>query len=217
MKNISYIKGSKSSIIKWSIIFLVSSLLLAFIMTINLDKLPSSFIQAVNDTLNDMAQNFSDGKYEYIQDKRPSSFNSLDISATKIIINNISVGFRALTLGFLPFIYLPIIIYIINIGILSTVIALIAQGSVFAAVKVFTLGILPHGIIEIPALIISIMLGVRICSNISRTIIGKVDYSNTGKVIKESIISFLLIVVPMFILAGVIEVYITPLLLIQGY
>ena len=64
--------------------------------------------------------------------------------------------------------------------------------------------LLPHGIFEIPAIIISISMGLRLGSFLF-VYHGKKKCSEFWKWIKKSSIAFLLIVIPLLVIAGLIE------------
>ena len=55
--------------------------------------------------------------------------------------------------------------------------------------------LLPHGIFEIPAILISTSLGIRLGT----------DFKNFKKNLKSAIRVFLLIIVPLLVIAGIIE------------
>ena len=73
-------------------------------------------------------------------------------------------------------------------------------------------GILPHGIFEIPALIMAISLGIYVCKGITMRILKKregslrEDLADAGRFLA-------LIILPLIITAAVIEAYITPLVI----
>ena len=74
-------------------------------------------------------------------------------------------------------------------------------GALLAEHPNFIVGLLPHGIIEIPAVCIALALGWHIWRRKERTWL---------KIKRRDVIFFMKTVVPLLIIAAVVEVYITP-------
>lgn len=107
-----------------------------------------------------------------------------------ITANNLQVSFIGMILGIL-FGIIPAITLIVNGYVLGFVInRAIASEGIFIIWRLF-----PHGIFELPAVLISISLGIRL----------GIDLKNFKKNIKSSLIIFILIVIPLLIIAGIIE------------
>ena len=73
----------------------------------------------------------------------------------------------------------------------------------------FLMGILPHGIVEIPVLVVGSAIGLKI----GMTVIIKV-FKKQGKIkpeIKDGLNFFIKIMLPLVLIASAIEVFITPL------
>ena len=110
-----------------------------------------------------------------------------------------------IAMGVLPFVFMPIISIVVN-GSMISFVALISweKGLNIAA---FLGYILPHGIIEIPLLILSCALGFYLCLSLTKKIISEVS-------IKEALINifrtYVLIILPGILVAALIEAYITP-------
>ncbi|MCU9613268.1 stage II sporulation protein M [Caldibacillus lycopersici] len=112
--------------------------------------------------------------------------------------------------GFIP-IFLPaIVIVILNGGILGVAFAslhLIGQ----SILTVLFAGILPHGIFEIPAIILAGALAFYISSGIFKKINS--DTFSFKKVAKNATMTFVFVCVPLLIIAAIIEAFVTPLIL----
>lgn len=80
-----------------------------------------------------------------------------------------------------------------------------------ASLIFFISGILPHGIFEIPAAVITASMGMRIGS----TVIAKLKKEKVSiiKEIYNAIKYFLLLVVPLLFIAAFVEAFITPVIL----
>ena len=107
-----------------------------------------------------------------------------------IISNNIQVAFFGMVFGII-FGILPTLVLIINGYVLGFV-----ANQVITLEGIFVLWrLLPHGIFEIPAILISTSLGIKLGTNLR----------NIKKNFKASLRIFLLIVIPLLVIAGIIE------------
>ena len=74
-------------------------------------------------------------------------------------------------------------------------------------------GILPHGIFELPALLISAACGVCLCRNMSRLVTSSPKRVPMVELLSDLLRVMLLIVLPMTVAAAFIEAYVTPLVM----
>lgn len=130
----------------------------------------------------------------------------------EIFKNNVRGSFMALIFG-LGFGIVPFLFVAANGIVLGILVEffLKKQGVIFVIAA-----ILPHGIIELPMVIISVGIGFRL---------GHAAYFSTRhqktiqellNELKQGVIFYFKIVVPMLLLAAIVESYITPLF-IQGF
>jgi stage II sporulation protein M len=107
-----------------------------------------------------------------------------------ITANNIQVAFIGIIFGVL-FGIVPTLALIVNGYVLGFIInkSIISEG-IFIIWRLF-----PHGIFEIPAVLISTSIGIRLGT----------DLKNFKKNLKSSIRIFILIIVPLLVIAGIIE------------
>lgn len=135
------------------------------------------------------------------------------IASGSLFFNNLQATTMSILLGFMPFLFLPVWVILINAGSLSVVFAMVKMTGVVSVGKMIVFGILPHGIFELTALFLGISLGFYIC----KTLCIIVCKSNSGIRLKEELINvlrtYLLIIVPLLIIAALIESYLTPLLI----
>lgn len=104
--------------------------------------------------------------------------------------NNIQVSFFSMILGIF-FGILPILTLIVNGYVLGFIInKSITSEGIFIIWRLF-----PHGIFEIPAILISISLGIKLGINLK-------DFK---KNLKSSLRIFVFIIIPLLIIAGIIE------------
>lgn len=130
------------------------------------------------------------------------SFNVLALFA-----NNLRAMVLGVLYGFIPFLYLPALALGVNAAILGMLASLIdGQWLLLAA------GILPHGIFELPALFLSLAAGLCLCKNINVYI-----RKNEKGVMKPLLLNILrvvaLLVLPLLVIAAVMETYVTPTLM----
>ena len=130
---------------------------------------------------------------------------SFDVLA--LFANNLRAMVLGILYGFIPFLYLPALALGVNAAILGMLASLIdGQWLLLAA------GILPHGIFELPALFLSLAAGLCLCKNINAYI-----RKNEKGVMKPLLLNILrvtvLLVLPLLVIAAVMETYVTPALM----
>jgi uncharacterized membrane protein SpoIIM required for sporulation len=127
---------------------------------------------------------------------------------------------RATTLMFLAglvsFGVLGIIFYLINVSLIGGVISLFAYVGI-SPFLVFTAGLLPHGLFEIPALMLSGAAVLRMSVALVTPQLGQ----SLGEVVIGLLADwakvFLGVVVPLLVVAAVVETYITPVIILATF
>ena len=136
------------------------------------------------------------------------SDNAGNYSALRILLNNLRASALSVIYGFIPFLFLPALPIGMNAAILG---ALGAYYQVSGQSMLLLLaGILPHGIFEIPALMIAFASGLYLCHGMTDMVLGKQEGLNFPALMLPLVRIFLTIVIPMLIAAAFIEAYITP-------
>lgn len=166
-------------------------LVLAYIAGRLFPDIPVSVISAFNEDIAGSGIVQEDG-----------SFNVLALFTT-----NLRAMVLGVLYGFIPFLYLPALALGVNAAILGMLASLIdGQWLLLAA------GILPHGIFELPALFLSLAAGLCLCKNINVYI-----RKNEKGVMKPLLLNILrvvvLLVLPLLVIAAVMETYVTPALM----
>lgn len=133
------------------------------------------------------------------------------ISVFALLFNNWLAMLMSAVYGLIPFIFLPMISLITNGFILGVFGILYVQNGFGLAA--YLAGILPHGIFELPALVLSIASGVYLCINMNRRILGSDQKIPMIELLSDLLRVLLLLVAPMVVAAAFIECYITPLIL----
>jgi len=141
-----------------------------------------------------------------------SPIPGIKISFPMILGHNLQAVVVILLLGLFSFGVLGVLVYLLNMGIIGVVLSLYGvMGMSPLMIGVF--GILPHGIFEIPALILAsagiLYIGIVLVTPRSQLTLGEVLIEAIADWMK---IGFGL-VLPLFIIAAVIETWVTPVLL----
>lgn len=125
-------------------------------------------------------------------------------SALALFGNNLRAMVLSTLYGFIPFLYLPAL----SMGVNAILLGMVAS-SVSGRWLLLAAGILPHGIFELPALCLSLAAGLCLCQNINRYI-----RKNEKGVMKPLLLNILrvtgLVVVPLLVIAAIMESYVTP-------
>jgi uncharacterized membrane protein SpoIIM required for sporulation/ABC-type transport system involved in multi-copper enzyme maturation permease subunit len=134
------------------------------------------------------------------------------LSFSYIFLNNVRALFASLIFGIFTLSVGGILAYVINIGLVGGVLGITGELG-FSPLMVFSAGVLPHGVFEVTALVISsaaiLHMGVMLVTP---------DPSKTmSQVLVESLASWFRIMagygIPLLIIAAIIETYVTPQLI----
>ena len=157
---------------------------LAYIVGRLVPNVPVTIIRTFNESIADAGIIRDDGSF----------------SALALFGNNLRAMVMTVLYGFIPFLYLPAL----SLGLNAAIIGMDGQWLLLLA------GLVPHGIFEIPALLLSLAAGLCLCRNINRYI-----RCNEKGMMKPLLLDLLrvvgLLVVPLLALAAVMEAYVTPL------
>ena len=125
-------------------------------------------------------------------------------SALALFGNNLRAMVLSTLYGFIPFLYLPAL----SMGVNAILLGMVAS-SVNGQWLLLAAGILPHGIFELPALCLSLAAGLCLCQNINRYI-----RKNEKDIMKPLLLNILrvtgLVVIPLLVVAAIMESYVTP-------
>lgn len=135
------------------------------------------------------------------------------LSALFIFGNNVRVTLLILVGGMLSFSVLGIVAYLINVGFIGGVLGVLKLLG-YSPLLLFAAGLLPHGLFEIPALMLSSAIVLRMGAVLVTPQTGK----SMGQVILELLADwtklFLGVVIPLLAVAALVESYITPSILL---
>lgn len=127
-----------------------------------------------------------------------------------LLANNLRASVFSVLYGFIPFIYLTALAVGMNALILGVLAAYYVSNG--TSLLIYFAGILPHGVFELSALLIAFALGLLLCRRITQYV-----RKNTKGMMKPLLCniarSFVMHVLPLLVMAAVVETYITPAVL----
>jgi uncharacterized membrane protein SpoIIM required for sporulation len=134
------------------------------------------------------------------------------MTVPSILFNNLRATALMFLGGLVSFGVIGIVFYLINVGLIGAVMSLFAYLGV-SPMLVFAAGLLPHGMFEIPALMLSGAAVLRMSVALVTPQPGK----SLGEVLIELMADwakvFVGVIVPLLALAAIIETYITPVII----
>ncbi len=136
------------------------------------------------------------------------------LNAPFLFMNNTRAVAAIFFAGLFSFGVLGILLYMLNIGIIGGLYALFELLGM-SPLPIFAAGVLPHGVFELPAL----MIGSAVALYMGAAIVTPQTGKSMGEVLIELFADwtkiFLGVVVPLLAVAAVIEAYVTPGLLLN--
>ncbi len=134
------------------------------------------------------------------------------LAASFIFLNNVRATFLVFLAGIFSFSVLGMLVYLINVGLVGGVLG-VFQLIGYSPLPLFAAGLLPHGIFEIPALMLASAVVLRMGAVAVTPQTGK----SMGQVMLEQLADwlkvFLGLVVPLLAVAAIMEAYVTPWIL----
>ena len=134
-----------------------------------------------------------------------------NLSPFGLLTNNWTAMLTAALYGFVPFLFLPLLSIAVN-GLLMGLLAAWYYSNGIS-LGLYLAGILPHGIFELPALLLSAACGVCLCRNMCRLVVSSPKRTPMVELLCDLLRVMLLIVLPMTVAAAFIEAYVTPVVM----
>ena len=131
-----------------------------------------------------------------------------NFSVFALLMNNWQAMLFSAAYGFIPFLFLPLLSLLVNGALVGMLGGLYLSAG---AILLYLAGTLPHGIFELPAIVLSVTCGVYLCRNICRIILGSPKRVPMVEALGDLLRVLLLIVLPLTVAAAVLECYVTPL------
>lgn len=129
-----------------------------------------------------------------------------------IFLNNLRATFLIFLAGAFSFSVLGMLVYLVNVGLVGGVLGVFKLLGYSPAV-LFVAGLLPHGLFEIPALLLASAVVLRMGAVLVTPQMGK----SMGQIVLEQLADwckvFLGLVIPLLVVAALIESYVTPSIL----
>ena len=124
-------------------------------------------------------------------------------------MNNLVAMTLSMVYGLIPFIRLPAL----TLGVNGATLGLFAGYYMHQNISLlkYLLGILPHGIFELTALILSAAMGLYLCETVTNALTRK-QTGSVGAAVSRCCRVLLLWVLPLLVIAALVETYITPIL-----
>jgi Uncharacterized membrane protein len=134
------------------------------------------------------------------------------ISAPGLLMNNLRACAATLLFGLVPFVYLSSLSLGINAMLLGAMAAYYVKDG--STLVFYLAAILPHGIFELPALILSFALGLMLCRQMTLLCRRKENAAAQLSRLPVQILRvFLLLILPLLAAAAFMEANVTPLIL----
>ena len=129
--------------------------------------------------------------------------------ASLLFSNNVRATINAVFYGFIPFLRYPALVLGTNALTLSAMgVTYIRDGLYTPAV--FFAGILPHGIFEIPALLVSCAVGLCHCRLITDLILRKEIATHPRRQLVSLAWVYAAMALPLLLIAALVEAFLTP-------
>ena len=133
------------------------------------------------------------------------------VSVFALLMNNWRAMLVSALYGLLPFLFLPLISLLTN-GLLMGVMFGIYQANGLSLLTLLA-GLAPHGIFEIPALILSIACGIRLCKNMCLLVMNHPQKTPLMALAEDLLRVLVLVVAPLTVAAAFVECYVTPIVM----
>lgn len=131
-------------------------------------------------------------------------------SAAALFIHNLQAMAMAVGYGLIPLIHLPAALLGLNAILIGSIGAYCVNNGV--SLLFYLAGIMPHGIFELPAIILSLACGLYLCSYLTGRIFRR-DKVPQKPVFRRIGRVFCMIIAPLLLIAALLEAYLTPLIL----
>jgi uncharacterized membrane protein SpoIIM required for sporulation len=159
-------------------------------------------------------ENVSDLRKSVLNVPGAEGLNKFQISAPFLFLNNMRATALMFLAGSVSFGVLGIMFYLLNVGLVGAVLSMFAYLGV-SPFLLFAAGILPHGMFELPALLLS--------GSVVLYMAVSLVTPQTGKSMGEVVISlladwakiFIGVVMPLLLVAALVETYVTPIILVK--
>lgn len=134
-----------------------------------------------------------------------------NISVFGLMMNNWRAMLISAAYGFVPFVFLPLVSLFSNGALLGIMAGYYQTAGL--PMSAYLAGILPHGVFELSALVLSIACGTCLCKNMCYMVLGSPRRVPLVELLSDLLRVLLLIVMPLTVIAAFVECYVTPLVM----
>lgn len=135
------------------------------------------------------------------------------LSVIRLMMNNIFASAISIGLGIIPFLFLPAFSLLVNAAVIGAVLGMAAANSIVPVGRMIVFGLLPHGIFELPALFLSMAMGIYLCRLLSGKLLGRAKDEKLLPNFNALAKTFVLGALPLLAVAAVVECFVTPALM----
>ena len=129
----------------------------------------------------------------------------------RILWNNLLVSAVYIAMGFFPFLFAPAAPLLLNACSIGLIGAIYERMGISAVT--FFAGILPHGILEIPAIALALACGFAICRSFTRYTLHRALPGECREAMAGALRTYLMVCLPLFLVAAAVEAFLTPAVL----
>ena len=131
----------------------------------------------------------------------------VELDPAALFFHNLQACAVGMALGLIPFLFLPLLTLLSNAVVLGAVSGTMLGFGMEASWLIA--GILPHGIFELPALLLSFALGFTLCRKLTARIFRRKN-ARPLKAIGYTLLMTCLFILPLLAVAAAIESWVTP-------
>lgn len=135
------------------------------------------------------------------------------LSLLSLFRSNLFACATCVGIGFIPFIFLPAWALLSNAMMIGALLGIVQSSGAVSLTKTIIFGLLPHGIFELPAFFLSMAMGIYLCKILTMKIFGKARDEKILPKFNGIAKGFVMVVIPLLIVAAVLECYLTPQLM----
>ncbi len=127
-----------------------------------------------------------------------------------ILANNLLSLLLVIAVGLLPILHLPALSLGVNALLLGGLAAFYhTTGRGLAA---YFAGTLPHGVVELTALVLSCAAGLYVCRASTYRLLGRIDHKTLARTLSEALRVYTHWIVPLLVVSAALEAFVTPLI-----
>ena len=125
-----------------------------------------------------------------------------------ILANNLLSALAPIAVGLIPFLYLSAFSLGLNAVIFGALAAYYQTSGL--GLPAYLAGTLPHGVAELPALVISCGAGLYLCETVTGRVLGRDSAPPAPQALGEALKAYTHWVAPLLLIASALEAFVTP-------